>query len=95
MATTLPHPPAYMLKPGGDRVPPDSPWAKYVWVDSERVSGEPCFRDTRVPIRILFDHLRDGQLAEFLDGFEGVTMEQVQGVIDLVADETVAKLRDL
>jgi uncharacterized protein (DUF433 family) len=95
MATAILQPAAALRKPGGNRMPADSPWAKYVWVDSERVSGEPCFRDTRVPIRILFDHLRDGPLEEFLDGVEDVTLEQVHGVMDLVADETIERLKRL
>lgn len=67
-----------------NRIPPDSPLAPYIWVDAGRLSGEPCFAGTRVPVKILFDHLRAGDpLSEFLEGFPPVTREQAVGVIDL------------
>ena len=41
-----------------------------VWVDPERMSGAPCFRGSRVPVRQLFDWLADGvPLEEFLGDF--------------------------
>jgi uncharacterized protein (DUF433 family) len=49
-----------------------------------RLGGEPVFKGTRVPVRSLFDHLRDGvSLDEFLQDFEGVTRPQAQAVIEL------------
>ncbi len=57
-----------------------------VWVNPCRMGGEPCFARTRVPIRTLFDHLRAGDgYGAFLDGYEGVTREQVVAVIDLAS----------
>ena len=42
-----------------------------VWVDPERMSGAPCFRGSRVPVRQLFDWLADGvPLEEFLGDFQ-------------------------
>ena len=53
-------------------------------VDPERLGGEPVFKDTRVPIRSLFDHLKAGDgLEVFLDDFPGVTREHAQAVLDL------------
>ena len=41
-----------------------------VWVDPGRMSGEPCFRGTRLPVQQLFDWLADGvPLDEFLRDF--------------------------
>jgi uncharacterized protein (DUF433 family) len=41
-----------------------------VWVDPERLSGEPCFKGTRVPIQALIDHIEgNATLEEFLGGF--------------------------
>ncbi|MBT4936733.1 DUF433 domain-containing protein, partial [Candidatus Peregrinibacteria bacterium] len=28
-----------------------------IWVDPERMGGVPCFKDTRVPISIMFEYL--------------------------------------
>ena len=52
------------------------------------VSGAWVFRGTRVPIRALFENLRDGAtLDQFLQWFPGVTRQQVQAVLDHEAQE--------
>jgi uncharacterized protein (DUF433 family) len=51
--------------------------------DPERVSGAWLFRGTRVPVTALFQNLEDGvQLAEFVDLFPGVTLEQARAVLE-------------
>ena len=41
-----------------------------VWVDPLRMSGVPCFRDSRLPVQQLFDWLADGvSLDEFVEDF--------------------------
>jgi len=51
--------------------------------DSERVSGAWLFRGTRVPVTALFQNLEDGvQLAEFVQLFPGVTLEQARAVLE-------------
>ncbi len=52
-----------------------------VSIDPERRSGEPCFKGTRLPIKILFGHI--DKLDEFFDGFPSVTHEQVNQVLSL------------
>jgi uncharacterized protein (DUF433 family) len=69
-----------------EQVPASSPLAPYVSVDPDGLGGEPVFRNTRVPIRSMFEHLAaDYSLDEFLDQFEGVTRDQARAVIDLAA----------
>jgi uncharacterized protein (DUF433 family) len=54
-----------------------------IWIDSERVSGTPCFYGTRVPVKHLFDYLEGGEsIDDFLEGFDGVTREQVMAVLE-------------
>jgi uncharacterized protein (DUF433 family) len=54
-----------------------------VWIDSERMGGQPCFYGTRVPIKILFDYIEGGEpLDEFLEGFPDVTREQALAVLE-------------
>jgi uncharacterized protein (DUF433 family) len=66
---------------------PVSPWYPYVWVDPERMGGEPCFRGTRLPVRILFEYLSDGStLEEFIEAFDA-PRDMVEGVLRLTADE--------
>ena len=55
-----------------------------IWIDPERVSGAPCFINTRVPIQNLFDYLEGGEpLHEFLEGFPPMTREQAIKVLEL------------
>jgi uncharacterized protein (DUF433 family) len=60
-----------------------------VIIDPEIMSGVPVFRGTRVPVRILFDHLEGGETVEdFLEGFPGVSREQVIAFLELVSART-------
>jgi len=55
-----------------------------IWIHSERVSGAPCFINTRVPIQNLFDYLETGHtLDDFLEGFPPITKEQAVKVLEL------------
>jgi uncharacterized protein (DUF433 family) len=48
-----------------------------------KVSGEWLFRLTRVPVRALFENLEGGAtVRDFLEWFPGVTVEQVDAVLD-------------
>ena len=58
-----------------------------VWVDPDRMSGEPCFKGTRVPVQALIDHIEgNSTLDDFLDGFPSVTREQAIQFIELAKD---------
>ena len=51
--------------------------------EAGKVSGAWVFRGTRVPVRALFENLRDGaSIDDFIDWFPGVTREQVEAVLD-------------
>jgi uncharacterized protein (DUF433 family) len=64
------------------KLPPPLP--DVIWVDPERLSGTPCFRGTRVPVKNLFDYIEGGDsLDDFLDAFAGVTREQAVKVLEL------------
>ena len=55
-----------------------------IWVDSDRMSGTPCFRGTRVPVQSLIDFLEGGEtIDQFLDLYPAVTRKQVLAVLDL------------
>jgi uncharacterized protein (DUF433 family) len=61
----------------------DMSLAKVIERDPERVSGEWVFRGTRVPLKALFENLKDGaSIDQFLDWFPGVKREQVVAVLD-------------
>ena len=62
------------------------PLRELTWVDPDRASGALCFRDTRVPVALLFEYLAAGDsLEEFLQGFPTVRREQAVGVLQWVA----------
>lgn len=47
------------------------------------LGGTPVFSGTRVPVRILFEHLEAGDtLAKFLDDFPSVTEQQAIDVLE-------------
>ena len=53
-------------------------------VNPEKVSGQPVFAGTRVPIQNLFDYLEGGDsLEDFLEGFPPVTRDQAIQVLEL------------
>ena len=56
---------------------------KLVTVDPEIMSGEPVFTGTRVPIKSLIDHLREGDtLDNFLEGFPSVKRSQALAFLE-------------
>ena len=66
---------------------PRDPLYPYIWTDPERMGGQPCFRESRVPIHILFEYLERGfPLDEFLESFPPVTREQAEAVIRIAAE---------
>ena len=68
----------------GERVPSDDPRHGLIWINPGRMSGEPCFHGTRVPVQTLWDYLENGlSLDEFLDHFPGVERERALAVIRL------------
>lgn len=59
--------------------------------DPEIMGGTPVFIGTRVPVRILFEHLEAGDSLEvFLDDFPSVTRELAVQVLEDAKDFLVA-----
>jgi uncharacterized protein (DUF433 family) len=58
-----------------------------VSVDPDLMHGTPCFRGTRVPVRLLLDDLKSGfTIDEFLAGCPTVSREFVEGYLELAQD---------
>ena len=56
----------------------------------DKVSGAWVFRNTRVPVKALFENLESGAtIDQFLEWFPGVAREQVQAVLEF-AEQTLA-----
>lgn len=56
-----------------------------------KVSGAWVFRDTRVPVKALFENLEGGaRVDDFLEWFPGVTREQVEAVLRHAEQSLVA-----
>jgi uncharacterized protein (DUF433 family) len=61
--------------------------SEIVSVDPHLMHGTPCFRGTRVPVRLLLDDLRTGfTIDDFLAGCPTVTREQVERYLELAQD---------
>jgi uncharacterized protein (DUF433 family) len=58
---------------------------------SGKRSGEWVFRGTRTPVSTVFENLRDMTVDEIIDEF-GVTREQVESVLQFVAQSTRAEV---
>jgi len=53
----------------------------------EIMSGEPCFRGTRVPFKNLLDYIEHGHtLDDFLEQFPGVTRERAIAALESARD---------
>lgn len=61
-----------------------------IWTDPLRMSGAPCFRNTRVPVQSLIDFLESGQTVdEFLVLYPAVSREQVVTVLDFANHQLI------
>jgi uncharacterized protein (DUF433 family) len=61
--------------------------------DPERMSGAWVFRGTRVPVAALFENLEAGaSLAEIVEWFPGISLEQARAVLEHAARSTMARV---
>jgi uncharacterized protein (DUF433 family) len=63
-------------------------WSRCEAVESipGKVSGAWVFKDTRMPVSAVFEHLEDGvTIDELIELYDGLTREQVQAVLDFAA----------
>lgn len=61
--------------------------------DPEILGGTPVFMGTRVPVRILFEHLEAGDsLDVFLDDFPSVNKEQAKAVLELAKQQVISEV---
>ena len=62
-----------------------SDWSSCTAVErsADKLSGAWIFRETRVPVKALFENLEDGATVDqFLEWFPGVTREQALAVLE-------------
>ena len=63
--------------------------------DPKILGGTPVFSGTRVPVRILWDHLEEGiRLDEFLDDYPTVSREQAVAVLESAAGMLLDNTRE-
>ncbi len=59
---------------------------KYITTSPEVLGGTPVFKNTRVPIKILFDYLQGGDnLQEFLENYPTVKKSFAKKVLELLS----------
>jgi uncharacterized protein (DUF433 family) len=62
---------------------PMSLTSSVVKIDPEILGGTPCFADTRVPIKTLFDYVEGGDTIDtFLEQFPSVRREQAVQLLE-------------
>ena len=62
--------------------------------DSQILGGEPVFRGTRVPFKILIEYLEGGEtLDEFLEQYPSVSRELAVGAIEEARSSLVSQLK--
>jgi uncharacterized protein (DUF433 family) len=64
-----------------------------LWQDEDRMSGAVCFRGTRVPVSIMFEHLEADRMEEFYSGYPNVTRGQVMAVLEASKEYVEGSLR--
>ncbi|HXT40599.1 MAG TPA: DUF433 domain-containing protein [Candidatus Angelobacter sp.] len=67
----------------------------YIVTDREILGGEPVFRNTRVPVSSLFEHLESGcPLDEFLENFPSVSRDAAVAVLMGAQELTLERARE-
>lgn len=62
----------------------------------DRLSGEPVFACTRVPVKTLFDYLEAGdRLEEFLTDFPNVSRAHAVAVLELARSKVAAEASNI
>jgi uncharacterized protein (DUF433 family) len=61
--------------------------------DPDVLSGVPCFRGTRVPLRNLIDYIEAGHaLGEFLEDFPAVSREMAVQALEEAQDSLLSRI---
>jgi len=68
--------------------------ASVIMKDPEILGGEPVFRGTRVPFKVLTDYLEGGDtLDQFLEGYPSVSRELAVAAIEEARLSLIAQLK--
>ena len=60
---------------------------KYISVSPEILGGTPVFKNTRVPVKILFDYIKGGEnIQEFLDNYPSVNKAIPHRIVSLLSN---------
>ena len=60
---------------------------KYISVYPEILGGTPVFKNTRVPVKILFDYIKGGEnIQEFLDNYPSVNKAIPHRIVSLLSN---------
>ena len=61
-----------------------------IWIDEDRMSGAPCFRGTRVPVKTLPTYLAHCDSVDaFLDDFPSVKRDMAVRYLELAEEHAV------
>ena len=67
----------------GDLIQPGHQLFGLVWVNPQRMHGEPCFAGSRVPVKTLFEYVEGGDTIDrFSEHFPPIPRGQVVAVLE-------------
>lgn len=62
----------------------------YISTSPDILGGTPVFKNTRVPIKILFDYLQGGEnIKEFLSNYPTVKQSYVKNILELLSSYAI------
>jgi uncharacterized protein (DUF433 family) len=62
-------------------------WADRIWIDKDRMAGEPCIKGTRVTVALLVAAMADTSIDELIEDYPQLTREDVQAALTFAAVE--------
>ena len=73
-------------------------WHTYITVDPEIHHGEPCIKDTRIPVPVIVKSVADGMTHdEIIDAYPQLTQESIQAALSYESEmgwERLMKIKD-
>lgn len=62
-------------------------WRDHIWIDPERMRGQPCMRGTRIPVHVILDNLAAGvDEADILAEYPTLTPDHIRAALAFAAD---------
>lgn len=62
-------------------------WREHIWIDPERMRGQPCMKGTRIPVYVILDNLALGvDEAEILAEYPTLSQDHIRAALAFASD---------